>query len=417
MTALRLPSDPRRRRMAVSGLILAGAALASLSIFATGPDAKPELRPEKAWPVSVVTIEPEALNPVFTAFGKVESNDVARIRTDIVARVVEVAVKEGDWVAEGDLLVRLDDAEVGLELDERRADLQQHQATLRSIETDYALARQTTSHFESMQRVADNRLERHHDLMKQRLISSSLMDEVVAQANQATIEHQNHMRQIADFPNRIAAQKAIVAKTEALAARAELDLAKTVIRAPFGGPVLAVLVARGDRSNLGAPLIEMAAAEGFEVRVQVPDDYGARFRQYLNAGTAITARSPAMEPLHLTRIAGQVRTGQTGLDAFFALGRDPPAALGRVVEVRITLPSEADVIALPPHAIYESDRIYRVLEGRLQAVTVERVGEYEDAEGGYHVLVRSPELETGATVITTQLPRAISGLLVEPVNS
>ena len=53
-------------------------------------------------------------------------------------------------------------------------------------------------------------------------------------------------------------------------------------------------------------------------------------------------------------------------------------------------------------------------EYRLQAITIERVGEAQAEDGQHRILVRSPEISAGQKIITTQLPRAISGLLVEP---
>jgi hypothetical protein len=43
------------------------------------------------------------------------------------------------------------------------------------------------------------------------------------------------------------------------------------------------------------------------------------------------------------------------------------------------------------------------------------VGDYADDDGAYRVLVRSEHLHAGQTIVTTQLPRAISGLRVEPI--
>lgn len=414
-----LPDHPARRRAVVGVGFLAVAALMSMSIFATGPDASPETPTEKAWPVSVVVVEPGQLNPAFAAFGRVESTAIASIRTDLVARVAEVPVNEGDHVQAGDLLLRLDDAEVRLQLQERQADLLQAEATLRSIATDFDLSRGSTSHFESMQRIAQDKLARHQDLMAQRLISQSLLDEVIGQANKVHIDYQNHVRRMADFPNRIDAQRAVVARAEALKARSELDLAKTEIRAPFDGPVLAVMVAAGDRTNLVAPLLEVADENSFEVRVQIPDAYATRMRDYLAAGIEITAHS-SETMMQLTRVSGRVREGQSGLDAFFTLPlasvRQLPS-LGRVLDVSITLPAEADVIALPAHALYQRDRIYQVRDSRLQAITVNRIGEYQNEQGQHRVLVRSAQLAAGDSVMTTQLPRAITGLLVQPVNT
>ena len=77
------------------------------------------------------------------------------------------------------------------------------------------------------------------------------------------------------------------------------------------------------------------------------------------------------------------------------------------------------VTALPVQSLYENDRIYAVRtdagnENRLEAIAVERVGEVRAEDGQHRILVRSPAIGRGARIITTQLPRAIAGLLVEP---
>ncbi len=250
------------------------------------------------------------------------------------------------------------------------------------------------------------------------LISRTLLDEVLAQANSASIQYQAHLRELADFPNRIAVQKAAVARAEALLARAELDLSKARVEAPFTGPVLGVFVAPGDRSSLGMPLAEVADAGGFEVRVQVPGNYAARFARLSGQETGnITARTADGRIMPLSRLSNRVRAGQSGLDAFFQVAILPGAplpAIGRVLDVAVTLPAERNVVALPVQSIYENDRVYRVDDNRLDAIAIERVGELLTPDGELRVLVRSPRLDDGTRIITTQLPQAISGMLVEP---
>jgi multidrug efflux pump subunit AcrA (membrane-fusion protein) len=404
------------KRIATGSAFLVLAALMSASIFATGPQAQPVERTEKAWPVSIVEIEPATMNPSFSSYGRVESSRVAHLRTDLNAQVQQVHVREGDWVYAGQPLVTLDARELDLKLVQRRASLRELMAALKSIEIEQTLFEQSTDHYASMRKVARNKLERHDNLMTERLISQSLLDEVTAQANLAEIQFQTHARQLADFPNRIDAGKAAITRAEARVAQAELDLEKTRVTAPFSGPILAVLVAPGDRSNLGTPLLDMADATSFEVRVQVPDSYAERFHRNLSRQAPITGYTASGLNLVLTRLSSQVKQGQSGLDAFFSLDVEsgaPTTALGRMIELSVTLPEEADVVALPVQSIYENDRIYAVKRNRLDAITVERVGELETENGEYRVLVRSPQLKAGQQIITTQLPRAISGLLVE----
>lgn len=408
------PRSARARHASAALGLIGVAALTSVSIFATGPESLPEPHREKSWPVAVLSATPEALRPTFTVYGRVESSHRAGLGSDVAAAIARVHVNEGDWVAAGDVLVELDDAEARLAVAERSAELERQRALLRSIETEKALLQRTVEQTRAVHAIAQAKLARHESLMAQRLISQSLLDEVVAEASRAAIELETQQRRLEDLPNRLAAQRAEVARVAALAERAQLELERTVVRAPFSGPVLEVHAAPGDRNRPGSELVRLADADTFEIRTQIPDRYEARLQRYLAERQAVTGVLADGRVLELVRVAHNVRPGQTGIDAFFrpASGSGVPP-LGRVVDLRVELPAEPDVVALPIASLYDNDRIYAVEDGRLKAIRVERVGELQLPDGDYRVLVRAPELAGGRSVITTQLPRAMSGLLVE----
>jgi len=410
-------ATPKRRRIAAYGGIVSIALLASASLFATGPNADPAAPVERAWPVSVTKAQPQSLHPNFSAFGRLESNRIAQLRSDLVARVEDVLVKEGDWIEQGELLVKLDDREAHLKVLEREAELRQQQANLAAMQVQLTLEQENAEHFKSRNDVAQAKLTRHRDLMSKRLISKALFDEVTAQANQASIEYRNHLQVLTNLPNQIAAHEASVARAEAMLAQARLDLDKTHIRAPFAGPVLAVHAAPGDHSNLSTPLVEMADAAGFEVRVQIPDAYTDQLQQLSNL-SSISATAENGAELTLSRLANHVRAGQTGMDAFFTYDaglRDAPA-LGKVFNLAIVLPAQEGLIAVPVQSIYENSRVYAVVDNRLIGHDIERVGELETDELGYRILIRTNAIQAGDNIITTQLPRAITGLLVDVAN-
>ncbi len=416
---IKLPTQPRKRQAVICLLIVAAAGLASASIFATGPRAKPEGPTEKAWPVSVINAKPQTLRPGIAAFGRLESNRVATLRSDVIAKVVSVNVNEGEWVEAGELLVQLDDRDLKLQLLERTADLKQSQANLTASKSQLALERQSATHFKSKLDVAQAKLQRHRDLMEKRLIARGLLDEVTAAANAANIEYQDHKRKMSDLPNQIAANEAHLAKAQALVEQAKLALERTSVIAPFAGPIIAVHTAPGDHSNLSQPLVEMADANGFEVRVQIPEVYTRQFQQAIENTQPIDATTADGDELTLSRLAHHVRAGQTGLDAFFVLKRNnnslpaPIPALGRVFNLAIELPEQTRLIALPLPSIYEHNKVYSVKDNRLVSHTVERVGERERPEHGYEVLIRASDIPSGTPIITTQLPKAMTGLLVE----
>ena len=101
---LKLPDVLSSKRTTAAATIVGVALLTSASLFATGPNAAPEEIAERAWPVSVTNVHPQAYRPNFTAYAKLESTRVARLRSDLIAPITEVHVHEGDWVAKGQLL-------------------------------------------------------------------------------------------------------------------------------------------------------------------------------------------------------------------------------------------------------------------------------------------------------------------------
>ena len=79
----------------------------------------------------------------------------------------------------------------------------------------------------------------------------------------------------------------------------------------------------------------------------------------------------------------------------------------------LSLPPVVDVVRVPIQAIYGQDRLFVVEDDRLLAIPVERMGELQDADGQYSVLVRADRLQAGGRVMTSQLTNAITGLKVE----
>ena len=70
---------------------------------------------------------------------------------------------------------------------------------------------------------------------------------------------------------------------------------------------------------------------------------------------------------------------------------------------------------MPIYALYENQTVYRIDEQRLQAVRYETIGDYVTADNELRTLIRSAEIDAGDQLLASQLPRAITGLLVEPI--
>src|SRR5512135_6778 len=67
---------------------------------------------EAPMPVSVVIVEPKTLDSVVTAAGSLSSRNSSVLSSKVMGRVVRLTVQEGDKVAAGKLLMKIDSGEI-----------------------------------------------------------------------------------------------------------------------------------------------------------------------------------------------------------------------------------------------------------------------------------------------------------------
>ena len=78
----------------------------------------------------------------------------------------------------------------------------------------------------------------------------------------------------------------------------------------------------------------------------------------------------------------------------------------------MTLRPVPDVVAVPVQAVYGQRRLFLIEDDLLAGIDVERVGEMTTPAGDLQLLVRAERLQAGASVLTTQLSNAVTGLRV-----
>ena len=167
-----------------------------------------------------------------------------------------------------------------------------------------------------------------------------------------------------------------------------------------------------------------------EIRAQVPDKYLSLIRSALSKGTLIKASAQNFQEnveLQLLRLSGQANTSNGGVDALFKpASKNHTLVLNKALEIRIDMPALENVVVLPISAIYGTQRIYRVEEGRLQSVNVSILGKQlstpspndyqENSTRLDKVIISSELLKDGDKITITQLPNAISGLKIRERN-
>jgi membrane fusion protein (multidrug efflux system) len=199
--------------------------------------------------VSEAVVQPFPLSA--EALGNARANEAVDIRPEITAAIVEILFEEGQQVARGDVLLRLENSEP-------LADLAAARAALVDSESQY---------------------RRSNELFKTRVVSESQLEQLEAQrdADQAAVN----------------------------AAQARLN--QTVIRAPFAGQLGLRRVSLGSIVSPLTVITTLDDTSQIKLDFDVPEVFLAR----LDKGLSVTARSAAWPDL---QFRGQVISIDTRVD-------------------------------------------------------------------------------------------------------
>ncbi|MCG5535751.1 efflux RND transporter periplasmic adaptor subunit [Ectothiorhodospira mobilis] len=398
-------------------LILLGLGVLGFTLLViTRPEQPPRSVAERTWRVTAQEIQPRSLAPRLTLYGHVQSPRSAQLQAAVTADVLRVPAREGRIVDAGADLVILDDRELQLIQGQRDAEVKDLEAQLRALEQAHERDQAALERERTLLQLAQRDLQRARDLQGRDLGSRSAVDDAQRAVEQQALAVANRQLAVNDYPARADQLRARLDRARALAEQARLDLERTHIRAPFRGRIAAVPVAPGERVRSGDPLVTLYDLDALEVRAPIPAAYLPRVRAALEAGLepGATGRVDGLEiPLVLEDLAGESTGGSAGVEGILRVeGPTDDLPLGRFITVELALPEQPDVVPLPFEALYGMDRVYRIEDGRMRRISVQRVGEWTDASGEPRILVTGPGLEAGDRIVTTRLPNAMDGLRV-----
>ena len=175
--------------------------------------------------------------------GTVHAKETAVVSAQVMGRIQQVMVHEGDSVRAGQTLVVLDDAAL-------RAALEQAQAGLKAAQNAQAEAQINAS-------LATSTLDRYKQLESEKSVSPQEMDEVSrrAEAAEANLE----------------AVRAQTGEARAQVNGAHTMLGYTLLAAPFSGIVTARMVDPGTMAAPGVPLIQVDQAGALQLQASVDE--------------------------------------------------------------------------------------------------------------------------------------------------
>ena len=277
--------------------------------------------------VEATRVALQALPQTITAVGSLRSDESITVRPEVAGRISAIAFQEGQHVAKGATLVRLDPAI-------NQAEVQQAHANLKLAQSKY---------------------ERAVDLAQRNFISGQAKDEA-----------ENNLR-----------------VAEAAVALADARLAKTEIRAPFAGIIGLRVVSVGDYVKEGADVVNLESIDPLKVDFRVPEIYLTQ----LSVGQTLTV---TLDALPGKTFDGRVYAVNPLIDAagrsvvIRAVVRNADTTLrpGMFARVRLITRDEKQALVVPEQAIVpqgDEQYVFRVVDGKVARAKVD-IGQRRDAK-------------------------------------
>lgn len=395
-------------------LIIAVGIAGFLLLKMTRPEPVEVSATERSWRVDVQAVEPGTHTPVLALYGEVLAPEQLTVTATLAGRIGERPVAEGQRVSAGDLLVALDDADIGPALAQAEAQVADLEAQIRSEQVRYRTDRAALASEQAILENARRQLERTRALVDRNLASREALEAATDTAARAELTVNTRQRAVEEHPARLQSLQAKQAQAVANLESTRRDAARARVVAPFDGIVTGVEVARGDQVSRNEPLLSLYPIDGLELRARVPDVFLAELQDALAAGEALTAASADGEHrFRLARFAGT--SDASGTEAILELDGEPGGLRpGALMPVTLQRAERNNSVSIPFSALYGADSVYLLTkDGRMERATVERIGEARGENGERRLLVSGNALVSGARLITTHLPNAITGLKVD----
>ncbi len=193
--------------------------------------------------------ELRTITQIVSASGRIQPEAEVIIRPDVSGEIIELAVREGDFVRQGDLLLRIKPDIYQAQIDDLRAVMLTQQSR--------------------MEQARANKLQAEIEYLKNKqLYDRNLISELEYLQSKNNFEAQKASFRASEFQ---------IESAKAQLRRAEEELQQTVIRSPKDGTISRLAVERGERvlgqsQTAGTEMMKIARLDQMEVSVDVNEN-------------------------------------------------------------------------------------------------------------------------------------------------
>lgn len=272
------------------------------------------------------------------ALGTLEFDRIT-LPAPVSEKIVRIDVREGQQVAAGAPLMRLELTRTASQLAAAKAQAQQARDVLQELKTgprreDIDQARANLAAAQAQARDAQAYYARLQPLGRQKLVAASDVDRARAAAGNAQAQVRAAQAALLELERgtrseQIAQGESALAAAEAQASTQAVTLEKLDLIAPRAGRVDSVPYKLGDQAPIGAPLVVMLVGDAPYARVYVPEPIRANVKVGQAARVFVDGREGALN--------GRVRMirSEPSFTPYYALIGKDAARLSYLAEIQL----------------------------------------------------------------------------------
>lgn len=403
-------------------------ALCAFAAFAAGCSSKaqankPTQPPGTAAPAVVTVTTAQAITRQLPRYFEATGSLIADEQTDVApavgGKVVAVNVDLGSYVQRGATLVRLDDRDARIRLEQAQAQVAQQQAAVRQAEARIGL--RAGQQFDPIRvaevrsarvalELAEKNLRRYERLIETGDVSRSAYDQQRAQRDQLEQQYEAQLTVARQNFAAVQTARAAVDAAQTQIAQARKAINDAVVIAPMSGFVSERQADLGEYVTTSSKVVTLVRTNPLRMKIDIPEQAIEQVRVGQSISLSVSAYPQQAFSGRVARISPNVtptsRTLTIEAEVDNGNGSLKP---GQFATVRILLPQSAPAVLVPQRAVYTdagASRVYVVKDGRAQ----QRMVQIGQAEGDL-VEITSGVAE-GEVVATGNIEQLSDGMAV-----
>jgi multidrug efflux pump subunit AcrA (membrane-fusion protein) len=315
----------------------------------------------------------------FEATGSLAGDQQTDVAPQTSGKVVAVGVDIGSYARRGQMLVRLDDAELKLRVDQAAAQVAQAKAAVRQAEEKIGLRPGQAFDANKVAEVAaarvqlelaDKNLKRAEKLIESGDVSRSFYDEQRARRDQLKEQYEFALAQARQNFAGVDVSRTNVANAQAQLALAQKNLQYAVIPAPIDGFVIERTADLGEYVSPQQKVVTMVRTNPLRIRIDIPEQAIPEVKLGQSVSIATSAWPDKNFAGRVARIAPNVSAQSRTLTVEAEIENSSNALKpGQFATVRILQDRAEPAVLIPARAVLNQagvNRVYVIKDGHAE---------------------------------------------------